>query len=137
MKLLLAIAILIPNFSYANPLLAPQLKGQEARRLWDSLDVEPEDGDLKVFSTPSLSIECSKAAESCQTTVENGQSARAYLYRSEEARRLYQALGTEEFEGRLGYTKIFSDAQSGFEIFCSRFYGAEGDNFSCSVKLGG
>ena len=128
MKLLVLLAALVPALAIAegNQNLR-EIHGDEAVRLERALG--------KPFASPSIRIECGQARCRIELT-EKEKSGHAYLYRSEEARDLYEALRVEEFEGRLGFTKVFADIDSGLEILCSRFRGAEGEEFSCSLDLG-
>lgn len=134
MKFLLAIAILIPALAQAAPSI--KIQGDDALRLWSALKSE-SDSDAQTFSSASLNIECKRAEAQCGLTLKDQEDGKQkYLYRDEEARALYQSLKVEEFEGRLGFTKVFAGIDSDFEILCSRFYGAEGESFSCSLDLG-
>jgi hypothetical protein len=134
MKFLLAIAILIPALAQAAP--STKIEGEDALRLWSAVKAD-SDSDAQSFQSNSLSIECKRADAQCAITL-NGQEdeKQKQLYRDEEARVLYQSLKLEEFEGRLGFTKVFAGIDSDFEILCSRFHGAEGETFSCTVSLG-
>lgn len=135
MKFLLAIALLIPALAQAAPSVT-KIEGEDALRLWSALKSE-SDSDAQSFSSSSLTIECKRAEAICAVTLKDQEDGKQkYLYRDEEARALYQGLKLEEFEGRLGFTKVFAGIDSDFEILCSRFFGAEGESFSCSVSLG-
>lgn len=135
MKFLLAIAFLIPALAQAVP-SAIKIEGEDALRLWSALKSESE-SDSQNFNSPSLSIECLRSEAQCSVALNGSQGTKhEYLYRDQEARALYQSLKLEEFESRLGFTKVFAGLESDFEILCSRFYGAEGESFSCSISLG-
>lgn len=135
MKFLLAIALLIPALAQAAP-NAAKIEGEDALRLWSALKSESE-SDTQNFSSPSLTIECKRAEALCSVSLKNQEGDKQkHLYRDEEAHALYQSLNVEEFEGRLGFTKVFAGLEGDFEILCSRFFGAEGESFSCTIGLG-
>lgn len=135
MKFLLAIALLVPGFAQAEPSFM-KIEGDDALRLWGALKSEAG-GDNQGFESNSLSIECSRSRSECDISLKNKEDGkRKYLYRDEEARALYRGLKLEEFEGRIGFTKVFAGIESDFEILCSRFFGADGESFSCSIDLG-
>lgn len=133
MKFLLAIALLIPTLAQAA--VTSKIEGDDALRLSSALiDSGP---DTQAFSSRSVNIECKRAEALCTLTLKNQEEGKQkYLYRDEEARSLYQALNIEEFEGRFGFTKVIAGIDSDFEILCSRFPGAEGESYSCSLELG-
>lgn len=133
MKFLLAIALLIPALAQAAP-STTKIEGEDALRLWSALKSESE-SDAQGFSSSSLTIECKRSEAACAVSLKESEGQKI-LYRDEEARALYQGLKLEEFEGRLGFTKVFAGIDSDFEILCSRFFGADGEAFSCSVNLG-
>jgi hypothetical protein len=134
MKFLLAIALLIPALAQAAPSI--KIEGEDALRLWSALKSD-SDSDAQSFSSASLNIECKRAEAQCSVSLKGQEDGKQKsLYRDEEARALYQGLKVEEFEGRLGFTKVFAGIDSDFEILCSRFFGADGESFSCSVDLG-
>jgi hypothetical protein len=135
MKFLLAIALLIPALAQAAPSTL-KIEGDDAIRLGSALKSDSE-GDVQSFDSSSLSIECSRARSECSISLsEKEEGKQIYLYRDQDARALYERLKLEEFEGRLGFTKVFAGIDSDFEILCSRFYGSDGESFSCSVDLG-
>lgn len=135
MKFFLAIALLIPALAQAAP-ATTKIEGEDALRLWSAVKAESEN-DAQGFQSTSLAIDCKRAEAQCEISIKGQEEGKKkHLYRDEEARSLYQSLKLEEFEGRLGFTKVFAGIDSDFEILCSRFYGAEGESFSCTVDLG-
>ena len=136
MKFLLAIAFLIPALAQAAP-SAQTIQGEDALRLWAALKTDGAESDVKKFSSDALSLECVRSKAECSVTLnKSDEGKQTYLYRDQDARELYEALQLEEFEGRLGFTKIFASLDSTFEILCSRFFAAEGETFSCTIDLG-
>jgi hypothetical protein len=135
MKFLLVIALLIPALAQAAPGKL-KIEGDDAIRLWSALQSDAE-SDTQSFHSLSLALECSRSRAECSVSLaEKEDDKQAYLYRDQEAHALYERLKLEEFEGRLGFTKVFAGLDSDFEILCSRFYGADGESFSCSIELG-
>jgi hypothetical protein len=136
MKFLLAIAFLMPALAQAAP-STQTIQGEDALRLWAALKSESAEGEAKKFNSAALSIECSRSKAECIVSLNRAEEGKqTYLYRDGEAQELYENLNLEEFEGRLGFTKIFASLDSSFEILCSRFFGAEGETFSCTIDLG-
>lgn len=136
MKFLLAIAFLVPALAQAAP-SAQTIQGEDALRLWTALKSENAESDAKKFTSTALSIECTRSKAECTVTlIQAEEGKQSYLYRDQEAQELYENLNLEEFEGRIGFTKIFASLDSSFEILCSRFFGAEGETFSCTIDLG-
>ena len=97
------------------------------------------DGLVKIHcEASSCTVELNDSATpgpgSSLREVENGKEA--YLFRNDDAERLYRALTLPEFQGGFGDTKELLPESTALSLRCDRYPTGLGDAFSCSIRVG-